>query len=164
MESVCWGVPGIPLLEKASWFRGFLVFGFLVSWFQSVLVSWSLFVSKILGFVVSKILGFLVSDFKDLPNFHFMFPGRYWSHIQDFRDLIKRIVGFVRRPSLRKLSTFGISKFLRFTKIILLKCPRDLLYFFQMSWCLQRWNNWFWGSVTRPKSRNHRNEGFQVLP
>ena len=38
-ESVFWGVPGIPLLEKivVSWF---LVSWLLVSWFQSFLVFW----------------------------------------------------------------------------------------------------------------------------
>ena len=78
-----------------SWFLGFLVSGFLSS-----LVSW------FLGFdfcLVSKCLGFLVSEFQRfqcfndpiLPQLHFMLSGGYWSHIQDFQELIRRSVGIV---------------------------------------------------------------------
>ena len=46
------------LKVKTSWFLGFLVFGFLVSWFQGFLLSWCL------GFSVSKFLGFLTSQIR----------------------------------------------------------------------------------------------------
>ena len=68
-------------------FFGFLVFGFLVSWFLGVLVSWFLgFVVMVFGFILGfrvLFLGFKVS--KIYHNFHCIFSGRYGSHIQDFQ-------------------------------------------------------------------------------
>ncbi len=54
--------------KVASWFLGFLVCGFLVSRFQSLLVSWFLgfLVSKFLGFKVCWFLGFEVYWFESL--------------------------------------------------------------------------------------------------
>ena len=37
-----------------------------------------------------------------LPHSRFMFSGRYSSHIQDFQDFIKRIVGMFRHLSFSK--------------------------------------------------------------
>ena len=53
-------------------------------------------------------LGFWFIGFKDLPNFHSMFSGRYWSHIQDFPEFIKRIVGSLRCPSFPNVSNIWI--------------------------------------------------------
>ena len=79
---------------KVSWFSGLLVsksFGFIVYWFQSVFVSClSFLVSKIIGSKVSMI-PYYQSYWIALPCF--MFSGRYWSHIQDFQECIRRIVG-----------------------------------------------------------------------
>ena len=60
---------------------------------------------------------FRVSWFKKSPNVNFIFSGSYWSHIQDFQDFIKRIVGFVRRPSFPKLTNLWVSENWRFAKI-----------------------------------------------
>ena len=67
---VCWGVPGIPLLE-VHWLLVFLVSGclvqwLLVPWFLGFLVSkiMSFLFSKFLGSLVSKILGFLVWNYQ----------------------------------------------------------------------------------------------------
>ena len=87
---------GIPLLENVYWFRGFFVCGFLVSWILGLLV-FRFLVSKIIGFLVpwfQRFLAFLFQCFKDLHKIHFMFD-RYLSHIQDFRDFIKRVSQFV---------------------------------------------------------------------
>ena len=53
--------------------------------------------------------------FKIFKNFQFMFSWRYWSRIQDFRKLIRRIFRICRAPSFPKkqdvrFSTFEISK------------------------------------------------------
>ena len=83
----------------ASWFLGFSVSCFVVSWFLRVIVSW------FLGFNVSEIQRFkkhLMRFLKDidtiLPNLQFMLSGRYWSHIQDFQKII-RVFMICRRPS-----------------------------------------------------------------
>ena len=71
-ESVCRGVLGIPLLDKAS-----CLFGFLVSKVQSLLVS------KFLGLEVSWFIVFKVSWLQSFKvsmipaKSHFMFSGRY---------------------------------------------------------------------------------------
>ena len=88
-----------------SWFLGFLVswflgcwfLGFLVSgcWFRGFLISWCL-VSTFLGLLVSKFQSFrnmfnaLLEDIDPiLPTYYFVFPGRDWSHIQDFKSCFK---------------------------------------------------------------------------
>ena len=130
---VCW-LQGFMV----SWFLGFLVFNFLVSWFLGFLVSWCL-VSWFLGLWVSWFLFFLVSwflgswfrrfwvswfqCFRDLPNSNCMLFNKYWSHIQDFRDLIKRIFIIVRRPSFPKLTNmqfdiWGFIKIICFQKAL----------------------------------------------
>ena len=74
-----------------------------------------------------------------IQNFNFMFFDWYWSHIQDFQDFIQRIVGMFRRPSVRKLTKFGISKIVRFIKMTrLTNVPGICRDLFLVSWCLQR--------------------------
>ena len=97
----CWGFPCLNI-KTVSWF---LVFWFLGFWFRGFTRS----------FMFSKNICYI------LPNFHFMFFDRYYSHIQYFQDFIKRIVGFCRRPPFRTLSNFRIPNFFRFTKILLFK-------------------------------------------
>ena len=107
-ESVCWGWSGagvgVGMLRGAgdsltclrgAWFLVLLFLGFKVCWF--------------LGFLVSKFLSFLVSKFRlfndpILPHFHFMFSGRYWSHIQYFQKTSRQILMNVRRTFFSKLS------------------------------------------------------------
>ena len=140
----CWGFPYMNKLIGflISCFFGFLVYGFLVStflgflvsnllgflvsWFQSFLVSW------ILGFLVSKFLGLLVptcQSSKDLPDAHSIFSRRYWSHIQDLQDFIRRIFGIVRRPSFPIFSNVSKSK---------RKMIRHFLGLLEASWGLKR--------------------------
>ena len=69
--------------------------GFLVSKFPGVKVSW---------FQNSEVWNFQSFNDSILPNFHFMFSGRYWSRIQDFQEFIRRIVGIFRHPSFPKVS------------------------------------------------------------
>ena len=57
---------GIALLW--GWFYDFMVYGFMAL--------------RLYGFRVLWFYGFLISK---IPSFHFMFSGRYWSHIQDFK-------------------------------------------------------------------------------
>ena len=110
-------------------------------------------------------LMFLKDIWSTLPNFHFMFLDRYWSHIENFGDLIRRISGKPRCPSFRKLSTFwifNIQKFItrmRFKNVpevfsILFRCPgvpKIQLVGFGAWWRVQ-------------KLQNHKNEEFEPLP
>ena len=141
VSGLCCGVLGIPLLENekslgflVSWCLGFkdsCFLGFLVSWFESFLVSW-------------------FQSFKELPNVHFMFSGRYWSHIQDFQDFIWRIVGICWCPPFRKIKMLDLQHF-EIYKNSMLKQLWEFLRFIEVSWCLQRWNSWFWEPGTRPE-------------
>ena len=144
-ELVCWGVLGIPLLEKflgfcvclvsdflIYWFIGFLVLGFLVSgflgflvsWFQGLLVSWLLgfkdywFIGFLVSWIQKKSLVFLTDIWPILPICHFMFFDRYWFHIQDFQDLRRRIFIICRCLPLPKVPTNWTSNILRYAKII----------------------------------------------
>ena len=94
-ESVCWGVLGIPLLENR---KGFLVSWFLVSLFQGLLVSWflSFLVYYFLAVLVSWFLGFwfigfVVSKFQRFVKLSLHVFDKYWSHIQEFQEFIRRI-------------------------------------------------------------------------
>ncbi len=109
----------IKLFGMLKGVLGFLVskcLGFLFCWFLGFKFHGYL-ASKLLGFKVSWFQSFLVSKFEDLPNFHFMFSGRYWSHIQDFQEFVRRIVGICRSPSFPTFSKCSISKSLTFIKI-----------------------------------------------
>ena len=55
------------------------------------------------------------------PNVHFRFSGRYWSHIQDFRDLFKRTFIIVWRPSFPTFTCFWKSWMLRCEKLYVSK-------------------------------------------
>ena len=105
-------------------------------------------------------------QFHPLPNYHFMFPGRYcshitkkihsmfsgryWSHIEDFRDFIKRIGGIVRCPSFRKLTNDWISQTLRV--YISLLCSRvSFSNFVRYLGVPKDKTSWFWEPGTRPQ-------------
>ena len=85
-------------------------------------------VNKLQIFLVSGFLGFKVSKiqrFKEpktfnicledidpiLPNLHFMFSGIFLSHIQDFGELVRRIVGNCRHPPFPTFFDFQFSDF-----------------------------------------------------
>ena len=127
-----WGL-GIPWLEKVYWLIGFLVLGFvgfLVSWFLGFCFLVDLWlpgftVSWHIGFKVVWFLAFEISKFQRFTDpifstFHFMVFNRYWSHIKDFEDVSRRIVGMFRLPSFPTCSKFWISKILRCIKLIIL--------------------------------------------
>ena len=105
---LCWGMLGIPLLEDwkeclVSCFVGFLIFGFLVSWFQSWLASVFL-VSKILGFLVSKDSWFLGSKFQRFTNLPFHASRKILIPDPRFWKYLIRLVGIYRHPSFPKTS------------------------------------------------------------
>ena len=54
-------MPGIPLLEKVDWFRGFWFLGFLVAAFLGFKDSW------FLGFKDYQFLGFKASKIYEMP-------------------------------------------------------------------------------------------------
>ena len=86
------------------------------------MVSW-FFVSKFLGFTVSWFVGFEVSKIYQISCL------QYWSHIQDFRNLIRRIC---RCPSFRKFPKLCMFNILNFTKVMFLKTdPGIFLIFFR---------------------------------
>ena len=100
---------GYSYAAKSSMLRGRGFLGFLVS--------------KFLGFKVYWFLGYKVSKFQRfndpiLPKHHVIFFDRYRSHIQDFQDFIRRIVGIFRRPPFRTFASFWISKKSRFANNI----------------------------------------------
>ena len=91
------------------WCYGFLFYGFMVLWFYSCMVL--------------LFYGLLVSRFRKLPNFYFMLSGRYWSRIQDFRDLLDGSSGFPG-AHLFEIWHFWVSKISRYAKLLCLKmCP-----------------------------------------
>ena len=160
-EAVCWGLLGIPLLEK---FIDFLCFcflvskclGFLLSWFQRFKVSW------FLAFKVSKF-----HRFKDpiLPNCHYMFCVGSRSHAQDLQELIRRTVGFVSARHFETCHNFGLPNYDIYKNQI---CFKNV---FGLSWTcfgvlvspkINIIGFWAWWQVQ--KTRNHRHEGFEVLP
>ena len=73
---------------------------------------------------------------------------RYWSHIQDFQDFIRRVVGICRRPSFPKCPKCHFAIFKNNIS------GNDLGFFlheledFGLS---KNKNKRFWGSETRPK-------------
>ena len=120
------GQGGFPYLRRAiSKFQSVLVSrfpGFLVSWFRSFLDSWlqSFKVSKLLRFEnIYCVLGNIHSI---LPNFEFMFVDRHWSHIQNFEEFIKRILGIDRSPSLPKNKMFDFRNIEFYKNMISRKC------------------------------------------
>ena len=71
--------------------------GFLVYWFQK--------------FSLWKFLDFMPSEFQsvqDLPYFHFMSSGRYWSHIPDFQKFSNGSSWFVGGRLFRNFQFSGI--------------------------------------------------------
>ena len=44
------------------------------------------------------------------PNFYFMFSGRYWSHIQDFQESIRRISIIFRRQAFPTIAKYWMSE------------------------------------------------------
>ena len=56
--------------------------------------------------------------YKIFKNSHFMFSGRYSSHIQDFQEFIEQIVRIRRPPSFATFTTLWGSKMLIFAKIM----------------------------------------------
>ena len=117
---------------------GFLAVGFLVSWFQSCLVSRLFGYSKIRRFKDSKIHFMYLKDIGSiLSNYHFLFSGRYWSHIQDFQEFIRRISMAVRCPSFPKITKSRVSNNCYLQSNIF---PNALFFLglFKVSKCLQR--------------------------
>ena len=116
----------------ASW-----VLGFKVSCFQSLLASW------FQSFLESKL-----QSFNDpiLPKFHFMFSGRYRSHIQDFKTLLDRSSG-ISDACFPKLLNVSNLKIRYLCKQYFPKMIWGFHGLFEVSWSL----HWFWGSGTRPK-------------
>ena len=128
-----------------------------------------LLVLKFLGFKVVWPLGFLVSNFQsfeELPDANFMSSGRYYSNVQDLREFIERIGGFVLVPIFSKMSKH-VDVHKHDT------CKRNI---FQKRIGILSWIRWsvlglqniniigFGAQGHVRKSWNHRNEGFWVLP
>ena len=114
------------------WFLGFWTLGFLVSWIQRFLVS-------------------SFQSFKDLQTNHVV--DRYWSHIQDSQELIRRIRGISAPICSKHVNNWGFLKLWDLYKDYLLTCSRVYSWFVSVSWCLQRWNNCCWVLGARPEIR-----------
>ena len=144
-ESVCWWVVGIPLIEQRS-FNVSKFLGFFVSRFRGFLVSWFLFALS-LRFKISKLQRYetISCSLEDvgpiLPNFHFI-SGRYWSHIQGFWEMLRRIFRIFGHASFPTNPKLSISKILRIPNLISFKS--DLCFF---------WNYLEYRTLVSPKSR-----------
>ena len=82
-----------------------------------------------------------------------MFSRRYWSHIQDFQVLFKRIFIIVRCPSFRKCQTLEFQNSEIYKQKSFVKLFGTFLGLFT-SRCpgvSKNKNNWFWGVVTGSK-------------
>ena len=95
--------------------------------FPLLCIGWRTSLLWIYGFMALWFYGLMALcflGFKNLSNFHFMFSGRYWSHIEDFQDFVRRIFIMFRRPSFAKLSKGGFLKIARFINTLLFeRCP-----------------------------------------
>ena len=77
-----------PNQGKQNYIKQFL--GFLVPKFRRSEIPLHVFRKRLIPYYQMSISCFLEDIDPVLPNFDFMVSGRYWSHIQDFRN-IKRI-------------------------------------------------------------------------
>ena len=84
---------------------------------------------------------------------YFMFSKKYWSHIHDFQELIKRIGGFVGARLFVFVPTCSISKMLRFitTNIFQACIGIFLIFLLRHPGLSKNKNKWFLGWGTRPK-------------
>ena len=73
--------------------------------------------------------------FKISKNVHFMFSGRYWFHIQDFQEFIRRTFGIVRPHLFLTNSKVSMPRVLDFPEYK----DYGLSCFLLISWCLQSW-------------------------
>ena len=69
---------------------------------------------------------FLINIDPILLKFHFMFSGRYQSHVQYFQELNKRIFGILRPPPFPTFSKCVMSNILRFPRRVI---PKRSLHF-----------------------------------
>ena len=102
--------------------------------------------------------------FKDSPNFHFMFSGIYWSHIQDLKNLLDGLSGFFGARLFENWQHFGFPKLWYLKVIFLKKVPLFFLDCFGIlvSPIIKIVGFGAQGHV--PKSRNHRHYEFWFLP
>ena len=117
---------------------------------------------KVWSFMVSCFFGFLVSKFQGFTKTHFLFFFRYWSHIRDFQDFLRRIGVFVWRPPSRKLSRFLIPVILRFTKLLFVLISQGFLLILGIL-VFQKINNIGFGAqghVQKSRNRKMRSFGF----
>ena len=103
-------------IQKVSWLLGFWFLGFKDSWFLGCRVSW------FLGFKDSKILQRYLKIFGPYYQFSISYFDRYWSHIQDFQDFIKRIVQIFGARLFEHGQTFGVPNFKIYRNTIFKKC------------------------------------------
>ena len=115
--------------------KGFLIFGFLVSWLLRLLVSWfrSFLVSKFLGFKISQIQW---SHITKLPCYVF------WKILipyPRFSNNIKRIAVFFSAPVFfRKIPNARYPTFFKFINKHVCKNNLDCLGSSEVSWGLQK--------------------------
>ena len=89
--------------------------------------------------------------FKFYYKFSFScFSDRCWSHIQDFREFIRRIFGICRHASFPTNSNLSMCNPLRFPEILFLKWVWNS--WFRWSGLVSPQDNWFGQSWTRPPS------------
>ena len=80
---VLWLYGLMVLWFMASWFYGFTVL--IVCWLDGFMFLW------LYGFMVLWFYGVMASWLQKLQSFHFMFVYSYWSHIQDFQDVVSNL-------------------------------------------------------------------------
>ena len=136
-QYVCWGVVRNLTLETKQFQR------FLVSWFQNFKVS-----------KIPKTISCFLEDLDFmLTQCHFMFPGRYRSHIQDFQEMLGRTFRILRHVSFPTFPRCPISKISRVPKTIFGKMRSFFLYVFQYPGVSKDGSYWFRGPWTHPGIR-----------
>ena len=98
-----------------------------------------------------------------LPNCNFMFFDRYWSHIQDSREFIRRVLRIVGTRLFKQNAILDFPKILKFLKHVFEHDLRCVLKCLQYLGVAKVKHDWFWGPWSwplGPKIMNMRLFGF----
>ena len=139
-------------LPKA--FAGPFVAFFMVLWIYGFMVSWcySFMVLGFYGFIiiVLQFHGFMVLWLQKIPISHFVFSGRYCSHIQDVQDFLRRIFGICGARLFETCLNLWSRKAEIYKSIFFRTLPGIFLIFFGCPGVSKDKTSWFWEPGTRP--------------
>ena len=99
-----------------------------------------------------------------LPNFHSMFFDRYWSHVQDLQDFVRRIFIIFGARLFQDCQNFGCRQLRYLQNIFSTNVPGISLLVFRYPGVSKNKHNWFWGLVTGSNIPKSYKWGFWVSP